>query len=75
MATLYIRDVADDVAAELKARTAAQGLSLSAYVSAELTRLALRPTNEEVVRRLRARDRRGGPSTAQIVDAVREGRR
>ncbi|WP_181448991.1 hypothetical protein [Nonomuraea aridisoli] len=33
------------------------------------------PPNAEVVARLRARDRSGGPSAADIVRAVHEGRR
>ncbi|MBB1570954.1 MAG: antitoxin [Propionibacterium sp.] len=75
MATLYIRDVAEDVAKELKERAAAEGLSLSAYVAAQLTAIASRPTNEQVIRRLRTRDRSTGPDTAQVVEAVRAGRR
>ena len=75
MTTLYIRDVAEDVAKELKERAAAEGLSLSAYVAAQLTAIASRPTNEQVIRRLRTRDRSTGPDTAQVVEAVRAGRR
>ena len=75
MATLYIRDVAEDVAKELKERAADEGLSLSAYVAAQLTAIASRPTNEQVIRRLRTRDRSTGPDTAQVVEAVRAGRR
>ncbi|GAB3922366.1 hypothetical protein GCM10011575_14000 [Microlunatus endophyticus] len=69
--TLYIRDVPDEVTALLKKRAAAQGLSLSAYVGAELTKLASRPTNAEVVDRLRAKDRSGGPTTDEIVAEIR----
>ena len=75
MTTLYIRDVADEVAETLKARAAAEGMSLSAFVSAELAKIAARPTNEQIVARLRERDRRDGPSAAEIVAAVRAGRR
>ena len=75
MTTLYIRDVAEDVAKELKERAAAEGLSLSAYVAAQLTAIASRPTNEHVIRRLRTRDRSAGPNTAQVVEAERAGRR
>lgn len=75
MATLYIRDVADEVAETLKARAAAEGMSLSAFVSAELAKIAARPTNEQIVARLRERDRRDGPSVAEIVAAVGAGRR
>ena len=75
MTTLYIRDVSEDVAATLKERAAAAGLSLSAYVAIELAKIAARPTNAEIVLRLKARKRSTGPSTAEIVDAVRTNRR
>jgi len=75
MATLYIREVPESVAETLKERAAAQGKSLSAYVGAELTRIAERPTNEEIAARLRARDRSTGPTTEEIVAAVEAGRR
>lgn len=74
MTTLYIRDVSDDIAATLKERAAAEGMSLSAYVAAQLAKIAARPTNEQIVARLRARDRSGGPSPDDIVAAVRAGR-
>ena len=75
MTTLYIRDVSDDVAATLKERAASAGMSLSAYVAAELAKIATRPTNEQIVARLRARDRSIGPSSDDIVAAVQAGRR
>ena len=74
MTTLYIRDVADDVAETLKARAAADGMSLSAYVGSELARIAGRPTNAEIVARLKTRNRKGAPSTADILDVIHEGR-
>lgn len=75
MATLYIREVPEQVAQTLKERAAAQGTSLSAYVGAELARIAARPTNEEIAARLRSRDRVDGPSVDDIVAAVAAGRR
>lgn len=75
MTTLYIRDVDDAVAETLKQRAAAEGMSLSAYVARELASIAVRPTNAEIVRRLKARDRSAGPSTVEIVEAVRDSRR
>lgn len=75
MTTLYIRDVSDEVAETLKRRAAVAGLSLSAYVSRELTRLAARPTNAEIVERLKTRDRSVGPTTSDIVEALRDSRR
>lgn len=75
MATLYIRDVPEVVSETLKQRAAAQGKSLSAYVGAELARIAARPTNEEIAARLRAKDRSKGPSAQEILAAVEAGRR
>jgi antitoxin FitA len=75
MATLYIRDVADSVAETLKQRAATAGMSLSAYVARELANIAARPTNAEIVQRLKAQDRSTGPSTTEIVEAVRDSRR
>lgn len=75
MRTLYIRDVPDEVAETLKERAAAEGKSLSAYIGAELTRIATRPTNSEVIARLQARDRSAGPAPRDILEAVQEGRR
>jgi hypothetical protein len=75
MTKLYIWDVGDSVAETLKDRAAAAGMSLSAYVARELANIAARPTNAEIVQRLEARDRSAGPSTAEIVEAVRDSRR
>ena len=75
MTTLYIRDVPEGVAQTLKKRAAAAGTSLSVYVGSELAKIAARPTNEEIVARLQARDRARGPETAEIVEAVRADRR
>ena len=66
MTTLYIRDVSEAVAETLKQRAAAQGKSLSAYVGAELAKIAARPTNEEIVARLRAQ----GVLTPRAVPAA-----
>lgn len=75
MTTLYIRDVPDEVAEILKQRAASQGKSLSAFVGSELIRIATRPTNEEIVARLRQLERTDGPSSEEIVAAVQQGRR
>lgn len=72
--TLYIRDVSDEVAETLEKR-GRRGKSLSAYVAGELSKIASRPTNAQIVARLRQRDRSVGPTSEEIVDAVRAGRR
>lgn len=74
MTTLYIRDVSEDVAEKLKERAAAEGKSLSAYVGAELAKMAARPTNAEIVAKLKARKRSNGPTSEEIVAAVQAGR-
>lgn len=75
MATLYIRDVSDQVVGTLKERAAAQGQSLSAYVGAQLATLAARPTNAEIVERLRSSNRQQGVPVQQILDELEAGRR
>jgi len=75
MTTLYIRDVSDEVAETLKERAAEEGKSLSAYVGAELTKIATRPTNAQIVAKLRVRDRSAGPTGDEILEAVQSGRR
>ena len=63
------------MAETLKQRAAARGQSLSAYVSAELSEIANRPTNAEIAARLRARERTVGPTSEQIVEALEADRR
>ncbi|WP_327585971.1 antitoxin [Nonomuraea sp. NBC_00507] len=75
MPTLYVRDVPEPVVESLKKRAAEAGMSLSAYVASELADIAARPTNAEIVKRLKTQARSQGPSTADILEAVAEGRR
>ncbi len=71
--TIQIRNVPDDVHAELKARAAANGQSLSDYVLAQAVRLAARPPIADVL--LRAGRRPGGVvDSATIVAAIRDSR-
>lgn len=72
---MYIRDIPEDVTETLKERAAAEGQSLSAYVGAELRRIAQRPTNAEVVARLRSRDRTDSPALEDVLAALHDGRR
>jgi plasmid stability protein len=58
---VQIRDVPDDVHAELRRRAAAAGMSLSDFIKAELQRLARRPSVAEVLDR--AARRAGEPLT------------
>ncbi|PWJ26896.1 hypothetical protein ATK17_3077 [Branchiibius hedensis] len=75
MATLYVRDVPDEVAETLKRRAAAQGTSLSVYVATELVKLGARPSNDEVVARLRRLDRSAAPSSSEIVSVIQAARK
>jgi antitoxin FitA len=69
---IQIRDVPDEVHRVLATRAAAAGLSLTAYLRAELTRVAERPAVADVLARAAARH--GGTRTDEIVAAVRSGR-
>jgi antitoxin FitA len=69
---IQVRDVPDAVHRELAMRAAAAGVSLTAYLRAELIRLAERPPVAEVLARAAARH--GGARIDDIVAAVRSGR-
>jgi plasmid stability protein len=71
MALVQVRDVPEGTLNALKAQAAERGLSLTAYLRAELVRLAARPTNAEIVERLARRTRRGGPTVADTVAEIR----
>ena len=71
MALVQVRDLSEATVRALKAKAAERGLTLSAYLRAELDRLAARPTNAEIVERLARRNRRGGPTAADTVAEVR----
>jgi len=58
MPNVLVRDVPDDVHAELQRRADAAGQSLQQFLSAELTRLAATPTMTQVLERISRR--RGG---------------
>jgi hypothetical protein len=71
MALIQVRDVPEPTVRALKAQAAERGLTLSAFLRAELDRLAARPTNAEIAERLAHRNRRGGPSVADTVEEIR----
>ena len=71
MALVQVRDVPEATLRVLKAQAAERGLTLTAYLRAELDKLAARPTNAEIVERLTRRNRRGGPSVADTVGEIR----
>ena len=57
MSTLQVRNVPEELSRELKVRAAAAGTSLSGYVLDQLQQMVLRPSAEEVLQRIRERDR------------------
>jgi hypothetical protein len=71
MALIQVRDVPEPTVKALKARAAERGLTLTAFLRAELDRLAARPTNAEIAERLARRNRRGGPTAADTVEEIR----
>jgi plasmid stability protein len=66
---LQVRNVPDDVHAELRRRAQAAGVSLSEYVLRELERVAARPPIEEVL--ARSASRRLDISLADAVATIR----
>ena len=71
MALIQVRDVPEATVRALKAQAAERGLTLTAYLRAQLDRLAARPTNAEIADRLARRNRRGGPTAADTVAEIR----
>ena len=66
---LQVRNVPDDVHAELRRRAQAAGVSLSEYVLRELERVAARPPIEEVL--ARSASRRLDITMADVVATIR----
>lgn len=72
MVAVQVRNVPSDVVAKLKARAAAQRLSLSDFLVLRLTEAAEEPTLDEMLDRLGARPRRAlGITAAELVDETR----
>jgi hypothetical protein len=67
--------VPDDVHRRLKARAAAEGVSLSELALTELRRSLEKPTRGELIDRVRSRESvEAGPSSADLVERARAGR-
>lgn len=71
--TIQIRNVPDEVHAELKARAAANGQSLSDYLLGHVVRVAARPAIADVLQR-EGRRPGGVVDSATIVAAIHDGR-
>jgi plasmid stability protein len=67
MANVLVRDVPEAVHRKLQRRAEEQGKSLQQYLAEELTRLAARPTTEEVLARIE-RHRGGRVGLAQAAE-------
>ena len=72
---VQLRNVPDDLHRRLKARAATEGMTLSDYLIAEVSRAASRPTPAEMKARLRARSTvEPRVSPAEAVRAARDAR-
>ncbi len=71
---LQIRDVPDESRRELKARAAAQGRSLNAYLLDLINREVARPTVAEVMDRAARRSEHATASAVGAVAAARKAR-
>ena len=72
---VQIRNVPDELHRRLKARAALAGMSISEYLLREMERSLERPTREELLERLRNRQRvEPTESVVEAVRAEREGR-
>ena len=72
---VQIRNVPDELHRRLKSRAALAGMSISEFLLQELRRSLERPTPEEMLKRLRARERVELREPAALaVAAEREGR-
>jgi antitoxin FitA len=72
---IQIRNVPDDVHAEIKRRAARSGLSLSDYLLGEILRVVRKPPLREVLDRIESRAGGASLTFEQALRAVHEGRR
>ena len=72
---IQIRNVPDEIHAELRVRAIRARMSLSDYLLTELEELTALPSAEEMWERLESRSRvLGGESSADVVRAMRDAR-
>ena len=72
---VQIRNVPAEFHRRLKARAAMEGMSMSDYILREVGKALERPTRQEVLARLRAREvRQLESSPADVIRAERDGR-
>lgn len=73
MPNVLVRDVPDEVHAVLRRRAERRGQSLQQYLANELTRLADKPSLEEILDRIEGR-RGGRVGLQQATDDIAEAR-
>jgi plasmid stability protein len=72
---IQLRNVPDELHRKLKARAAAEGMSLSAYLLRDAARLADQPTWDEFRKKLaKLRPLKTTESSAEAIRAIRDGR-
>jgi len=72
---IQLRHVPDALHRQLKARAAASGLSLSAFLVREVRKIAQQPTPQEMLERLQQREVYAGKlSPTQVLRAERDAR-
>ena len=74
MTNIQVRNVPEEVHSGLVRRARSNGQSLQQYLAAELARLASRPSAEEVLERIEARDMGRRFSVEDAVESVRADR-
>jgi antitoxin FitA len=73
MPNVLVRDIPDDVHAALQRRAEQRGQSLQQYLAGELTRLAAKPSLQEVLERIE-RHRGGRVGLRQAAEDIAEER-
>jgi plasmid stability protein len=74
MKTIRVRNVPDDLRSALATRAAQEGRTLSDYILAERSRLAQKPSADQVLARIRSRAPVDGPPAAELIRATRDRR-
>lgn len=74
MSTMQIRNVPEATSRALKVRAAAAGQSLSDYLLAEVTKVAERPTLQELTERIAHMGGHELPPAAEVLKEERAGR-
>jgi plasmid stability protein len=71
MKMIQIRNVPESLHRALKERAAREGITLSELILRELPRISGKPTNEEVLARIKTREPVRGLSGAEIIREAR----